>query len=78
VTVALADLRDEVVIEEFIHIVIGLPAPFGAGERVVYILRPGIDDALAARIGLEGDLRAGEGWWPLRNSRAVRLKLAML
>lgn len=38
--VALADLGDEVVIEEFIHIVIGLPAPFRAGERVVHILRP--------------------------------------
>jgi len=77
--VALADLGDEVIIEEFIDIVIGLPAPIEVGEGIVHILGPGVHDALAARCWAgRRSGRRGRPAGPLTNSWAVRLKLAML
>ena len=58
--ISLSDLRQKIFIEESILIVVRLPAPIFAGERVIHILRPRVDDALAARIGLEDNVRAGE------------------
>src|SRR6185369_3006724 len=57
-TVSLPDFRQEVIVEEGVCVVIGLPVPLSAGEGVVHILRPGVDYALAARVRLEGDLCA--------------------
>ena len=42
------DLRQEVLVEERVGIVIGLPAPFETCQLVVHIFGPGVDDALLA------------------------------
>src|SRR5512144_2608084 len=60
--VALPDLRQEIAVKEGVDIVLGTPAPFLACKRVVHILWPRVDNALAARVRLEGDLRIGEGF----------------
>ncbi len=60
--VSLPDLRQEVIFKERVHAVIRLPAPFAAGQRVVHIFGPRVDNALPPRVRLERNLRAGEGF----------------
>ena len=60
--VSLPYLGQEILIEEFIHVVIGLPMPFGTRQGVVHIFGPRVDDALPARVGCECDLCTGEGF----------------
>src|SRR6185436_7611694 len=61
-SVALPNLRQEVGIKELIRIVIRLPIPVGARQRIIHILGPRVDDTLPARIGRERDLRTREGF----------------
>src|SRR5688572_16486728 len=56
--ISFPDLRQEVIIEERVCIVIWLPVPFRAGEGIIHVFRPGIHDSLSPRVGLKLDLRA--------------------
>ncbi len=77
--VAFADLGDEIIVEEFVHIVIRPPAPLEARQRIIHGLRPGIHDAWRRGFGWKEICAPGKDWSALwRNSPAVRLKLAML
>src|SRR5262249_5823035 len=54
------DVRHEIVVERPFEIVQRRPSPVAARARVVDVLRPRIDDRLAARVRLECDARRGK------------------